>query len=317
MTVPGARLPVGLRPHPAPRAGSWHELPRPAGGGVAACWGYTAPCAGPSCRSRVPPTPFPPRRGGWGGRFLARGSPWGRASGLHIWSPAAGPGTGGCPRPPPAPASILGRGREGAPDGANPPPPSPTAGGQPRGGVWRGHFPALTDGAAAAGIRAPRGLDLARREGSTDGLGAGGLGGGPMGCRGCVTAVPQPCLTPHPFLLQRRRLQVPRGPAAPGLRQGEPGAAGTGPGHPAGKETSPMSPPRVSAPSPRLARPRCLARVPVRKQEPFVPPRWETETHGQQRALVRVPAGGSGPGHRAHSSPLGFGGGEKGAGGGC
>lgn len=36
------------------------------------------------------------------------------------------------------------------------------------GDVWRGHFPALTDGAAAAGIRAPRGLDLAHRGGSVD-----------------------------------------------------------------------------------------------------------------------------------------------------
>lgn len=70
------------------------------------------------------------------------------------------------------------------------------------GDVWRGHFPALTDGAAAAGIRAPRGLDLAHRGGSVD-----------------VSAlIPIPLL----FLLQRRRLQVPRGSAAPGLRQGEP-----------------------------------------------------------------------------------------------
>lgn len=189
--------------------------------------------------------------------------------------------------------------------------PPPNSRGAARGGVWRGHFPALTDGAAAAGIRAPQGLDLARRAGSADGLGWGlGAWGGPVGR---VTAVPQPCLIPTPFscsegVFKCPEDQLPLDYAKVSLElQAQPG---TRPGHPAGRGTSPC--PQRGSLCPRLAQPRRLARVPARKQEPFVPPRWETETRCRQRALVRVPAGGSGPGHRAHGSPLGWGGGWRG-----
>lgn len=152
-------------------------------------------------------------RGGCWGHFLWSRSPRG-TSGLHIWRPAVvlpppplGPGTWGCGRPGAAgtllnPRGLDGEGAAGAPDGATLPEPGQApgdrgrrarlgAGGLPGGGVWRGHFPAQTDGAGLElwlpqgggwiwhGVRAQQCRD------STNVLGRDG--GDPLGHRGCVT----------------------------------------------------------------------------------------------------------------------------------
>lgn len=122
---------------------------------------------------------------------------------------------GGWPRPPGTGAAVPGWG----------------LGGCLGGGVWRGHFPAQTDGAGLelwlpqGGGRIWSGVSAQQCRDSADDV-LGWDGREPVGHGGGVTGdapLPSPESPPAFCVLQRRRLQVPRGPAAPGLRQGEPG----------------------------------------------------------------------------------------------
>lgn len=139
--------------------------------------GRTTPSWGPSRMGTPPgqrPVPCPDSRWWLLGPFPVEQQPQGHASGLHIWRPAvalphlpwaAAPGAADTPAPagPLLAGTLLNPedrtgGAAGAPDGATltaagpgpwgPRPPCPAGGvGAASGGVWRGHFPAQTDGA--------------------------------------------------------------------------------------------------------------------------------------------------------------------------
>lgn len=139
--------------------------------------GRTTPSWGPGRMGTPPgqrPVPCPDSRWWLLGPFPVEQQPQGHASGLHIWRPAvalphlpwaAAPGAADTPAPagPLLAGTLLNPedrtgGAAGAPDGATltaagpgpwgPRPPCPAGGvGAASGGVWRGHFPAQTDGA--------------------------------------------------------------------------------------------------------------------------------------------------------------------------
>lgn len=215
--------------------------------------GRSSPSRGGS-RKGTPPRELPvPRPGSprWlAGPFPAEQEPQGPTSGLHIWRPAVAPPPHPGPQhlglrapvgQPPAPCrnprgAGAGEGAAGAPDGGTLAAAGPgpwgrwlgAGGGLPGAGegvcVSGGNFPAQTDGAGLE-LWLPEGHVWAERwRGSADVLGWDSRG--PCGtwwlCHRWHN-VPQPRASPTPLcVLQRRRLQVPRGPAAPGLRQGEP-----------------------------------------------------------------------------------------------